>query len=991
MSAESANLLLALESHGAVPDQLVDLTAERPRTLRYRDLVRASARPVVALESQGQPRAYVFDARGTEEIDLGYWIRRIAFRGDADFVGVLRPGRLDVHAIMLGKDARLGAPIPLPQGRFRIPALLHTPPPGEARGVHAALRDLLRGSIAKAVQIGKGAGVDAHDAISLVGRALFWRFLIDRDLLSGLDPAALCGDDHVGSFAECLVTRARAVRTFEWLDRTFNGGLLMFRTPRRANAIPEGVYKDVVGNVAHAATAYGQLQLDLPRDWRDVNFAHVPVGLLSEVYEAFVHDEDAERAEQESVYYTPRHIAELMVAEALNSVVGDRLPRVLDPAAGAGVFLVAVFRALVVREWERTGLPPSRPTVRRILHKNLTGFDINDSALRLAELALYLTAIELDPEPTPKPLSLLRFAKPLRDTALHLLRPHDVTRGSLEPVAEAFRQKFDLVIGNPPWTGKKARAADKNRWAADTRALVETRLGSERARVFTFPDTYPDTPFIYRSMEWAKPSGQIALVTHARWLFPGKTRDQGRRDLLESVRVTGILNGASLRRPSVWPSIEAPFCVLFAVNTAPEPESAFQFVTPRFVPDASSLANRIRIDWTDAQVVQVARAVSVPWLLKARFRGTTFDEPIVERLVADFPTVATYLLDLGCRLRNGYILPRPEQARRHNLRGLPNLTSDAERQGSGDEGPPQGFRIRTQLLRPLEIPRLHTPLKREDCAAPLLLIKKSPPEDPALPRVAISERDLAFSQSWHGASFAGVDNGAARARWLQLLLQSNVFLHFALLTDGWFGVERDHYSLETLKAFPIVPFERLTAGQDRIARKLSDELWGDGWSKGLEGRIDDLAFDAYGLDDVERACVQDTLATSLPYARTRHRALAHASSKDTSQFVDILEKELTHVLEASDRRTHVRLRSDVTEGPWSVLQVDRFATQEGQSSTPPIPWKSIFEEAESAGATLITVRIDTITTLVAILRNYRYWTPTRARILALTLLSGEDP
>jgi N-6 DNA Methylase len=194
--------------------------------------------------------------------------------------------------------------------------------------------------------------------------------------------------------------------------------LLQFKTSGRAAAIPSEVYEQVVGNIAHSATAEGQLQLALPMEWKEVNFAHVPVGLLSEVYEAFAHDEDADAAKRDSIFYTPRHIAEFMVEEALGSLEGIEHPTVLDPAAGAGVFLVAVFRALVARAWTRTGRRPTRRAVRRILEEQLTGFDINDSALRLAELALYLTAIELDPEDRPRPLSLLKFEKPLRDKAL---------------------------------------------------------------------------------------------------------------------------------------------------------------------------------------------------------------------------------------------------------------------------------------------------------------------------------------------------------------------------------------------------------------------------------------------------------------------------------------------------------------------------------------------------------------------------------------------
>jgi len=168
---------------------------------------------------------------------------------------------------------------------------------------------------------------------------------------------------------------------------------------------------------------------------------------------------------------------------------------------------------------------------------------------------------------------------------------------------------------------------------------------------------------------------------------------------------------------------------------------------------------------------------------------------------------------------------------------------------------------------------VHREPTRAECTAPLLLVKKSPPANPFLSRTSISEQDVTFSQSWFAASFAVVDDGLAQARWLQLLLQSGTFLYFALLTDGWFGVERDHYILETLKAFPVVPYEQLTDRQRKTALKLSEALWTKGWSKKLQRQIDALVLDLYEFDDVERDSIGDTLATALPYAEQRRNAV----------------------------------------------------------------------------------------------------------------------
>ena len=148
-------------------------------------------------------------------------------------------------------------------------------------------------------------------------------------------------------------------------------------------------------------------------------FHRFPVGVLSQAYECYLskHDKDSQR--REGGYYTPRHIAELMVGAAFRTIASDAdacLARVLDPAAGAGVFLLTAFRHLVAERWRRDGHRPETSTLRSILYEQITGFDINESALRFAALGLYLISIELDPH--PEPLQKLAFTN-FRGTVLH--------------------------------------------------------------------------------------------------------------------------------------------------------------------------------------------------------------------------------------------------------------------------------------------------------------------------------------------------------------------------------------------------------------------------------------------------------------------------------------------------------------------------------------------------------------------------------------------
>jgi hypothetical protein len=828
------------------------------------------------------------------------------------------------------------------------------------------LTRLLDGSAQQAT----ARGLSEADALSLVGRGLFWRFLYDRNLLAGLKPSGVC--PGAGSWEECLDNKVRALRTFQWLDQTFNGGLLPFEDMKPKD-FPAEVFTSVLGNIAHGATETGQLRL--ATDWREVNFAYVPVGLLSEVYEAFAHHIDPEQASHRSIHYTPAHLVNFIVAQALEELPKGGRPRVLDPAAGAGVFLVTALRKLVEREWREKGERPKRRRIREILNGQLVGFDNDVRALRLAELALYLTALELDPK--PRPLNELKFDA-LRGTVLIDKSSHP--QGSLGPVDARFRNQFDLVVGNPPWTAVKGEGLSaKKDWIADSTRVLEERLGTTRAVKFDLPDTNTDIPFIWRAMEWAKRRGRIVLVTHARWLFGLSERATcARKDLLKAMRVTGILNGTTLRLTSVWPEVDAPWCVVFATNESPASldRAAFQFVSPALEASVDSAQGRVRIDWLDAQTVPVSEVLEQPWTLKARFRGNALARRVLDSMMTRGERLDNYLSRLGTALRNGYQVGRKagRQISSQHMRGWPDVKEADDLGFVIESGALPRFDRRT-LLFPRD-PAIYEP--------PLLLFRKAIPADLREVRAHLSYARVAYHESFHGASFATVENSAEVAGYLQIVLQSAVFPFFAILTDPQYGVFVDAIYLESARRMPIVPFDRLSEPLRRSVRDLSGQL-ATGTVQNLASQIDALVFDAFEFTDVEREAVSDTLATALPSTESKRKSVSAPTSSERSRFTETLQISLESVLTASGIRATVSERDDLHWSPWRILEITM--SRNGRADINSLPKKSFLEEADVNGASLVSIRANETTWIVGVLERYRLWTKTRARLLASNLIT----
>jgi len=252
--------------------------------------------------------------------------------------------------------------------------------------------------------------------------------------------------------------------------------------------------------------------------------------VLSQVYESFSHRADPRTARDTSVYYTPRAIAGLMVEEAFAATKDKAGAKVLDSSCGAGIFLVLAFRRLVRERWLQDNERPKTAVIQNILYKQVRGFDISESALRLAALALYITAIELTA--SPRPPQALKFPRNLRGEVLC----------RFGGAASQGKQAFLIVIGNPPWTrlrddkdeggnaadtkaSKSATDALNKAFTAIGRRVLTARGLDDLAKRFQNPDKNPDLPFLWRATEWAKDGGVIALAMPAR-LF-GRTAGTG--------------------------------------------------------------------------------------------------------------------------------------------------------------------------------------------------------------------------------------------------------------------------------------------------------------------------------------------------------------------------------------------------------------------------------------------------------------------------------
>jgi type I restriction-modification system DNA methylase subunit len=968
--------------HGGGDNMLPDGVAEsRERPLLY--FVRNDR-----LSAESKRRQY----------ELSSLRRVLGSRGERAYLAVIEPGLVRVAPVSLDSRAenweqfQPGNPEALSLfARMALGEYEGKRAPKDADFVFKAMFDLLT-AVANNI-VAASPKMERDDVLSLIGRALFLRFLGDRGVVTAEHLAQIA--PGVKKFDDCFADGTKAARTCKWLDTTFNGDFLPLSENgsldwfRRVAPAGSDVFKDLRAILRNEEAAGGGYQQKLKLDWSTFDFAHVPVGLLSQVYEGFVWKWEPQEAGETSVHYTPRGIAEYLVEDAFDGMRKAGRARVLDPACGAGVFLVLAFRRLYRERWKTSGQRPQRAVIRDILNKQLRGFDISESAVRLAALSLYLTAIELDPKPTPP--HALRF-KNLRDKVLFNCRDHDdpkqgpVAGGLDAQMLEKHRGRYQMVLCNPPWTSLKESEEElAASYQAIGRDVLAGRNLTHLAKHYENPDSVPDLPFIWRAMQWCETGGRMAFVLPARLLFKqGDIGQRAREAIFQSVAVTGMLNCSNLSDSNVWPGMQQPFLLFFARNRIPKPDHTVRWITVH--PDkALNDRGEIRVDSKSVEEVSVSQSFAEPWLWKALAFGTTLDIEVVRKLKQSGGVpLQQYWEDLGLSFRNGYQI-KPQQKTQDDASHL---------HGLADVNDTKKFRfiVRAEELDHFERPTAFRPREREQYRAPLVLVKEAPGALRTAGMAWLALEDVVFNQSFHGASAAGHKDGESLVRYVHLLVHADIWMHYALLTSPKLGAERRVIYKEDLEGFPIIPWAELSSHQRALVRNLSDRLVAEDTEVFPE--IDAFFADLYRLKPRDMEVIRDTLSVELPFKSVRAKASAPPSTKQRREFCARMEGVLRPFFKRLCQGVAVRpadLFAGKHDSPFSVVTVTN-EPELGLEFDTELAAQAL-KLASSTGASMAFIEPDAPRTLlVGILNHARYWTNSRARLCATRMLwEAMDP
>ena len=734
-------------------------------------------------------------------------------------------------------------------------------------------------------------GLDHSGAQGLIGRSIFTQYLIDRQIVT--EQFLEKEYDHP-SFPSILRDPPATAQLFSWLREVFNGDMF----PEEGDVMPDAEHLSRVADFLEAMDPETGQMTFFP-----YQFDVIPVELISSIYEQFAHaDPSASNTRSEKdVFYTRLSLVSLVLDEITEGLTGDE--SVLDLTCGSGVFLVEALRRLVDLRSKRE--ERSRELIRSTLHQQVYGVDISEAAVRVAAFSLYLAALELDPNPDSP--HTLKF-EPLIGKTLFVgdaWDDHVVANGQSALTARDASRKFDVIVGNPPWSyrGRSARSERRAR-------------GSGRAAL---PPRGESLDFVFRAMDFATEDTRFGLILSAVQFFGlSRTGASASRQIIEELSSVTLVN---LSNQSDWlfPRSNMPAVVLFARHRPSRPDA----ITAVQVPwsPAGAKSHTFEIARSDIITLPLADWQRKPEFLKAAIVGFRRDLSLLDRLTDTHPKLGDQLAKLGTEFNVGLTFGDKSRDARF-LQGRPFLKA-------ADLRP---FVVPTDLGL-FDADKAERPRNLNIYRAPLMIIKEFLRRNPR-PVVAVADQDTVYTDAFFGVSLPYSERDTLHL--LAATLSSSLASWFFLMTSSTFGLWMQRIKLRDIERMPFPSLKKaLKSDTGRYLVQFAREMQEGSPSTSDWQRLDEAVFDLYDLDEADRSVARDGLFRASWQWKAGRLASVEAATID--QISNYAREFLTAVgawLSAANER---RIRAEVFELPErALLRVVRFVL-EGRYEHPELP------------------------------------------------------
>jgi len=267
--------------------------------------------------------------------------------------------------------------------------------------------------------------------------------------------------------------------------------------------------------------------------WSRYSFKDLPIELISNIYELFLKSEDKAKG---GVVYTPPILVNFMIDEIMPLDKPQKDFKLIDPSCGSGIFLVGAYKRLIQwwmieNNWEK----PSTTVARNIIKNSIYGVDKEEGAVQLSVFSLALVLCDTF---LPNVIwKQLKFDN-LEDLG------NIITEDFFEYIQnEDKHNKFDLVIGNPPFVSGTNTKSFKE---------LEKKESKSRPKIDKKPLVLPDKQlalfFLEQSFKLLKPNAYLCMIQPASPFLYNHKPQIFRSYLFEKYQTHQIIDFSGLKK-----------------------------------------------------------------------------------------------------------------------------------------------------------------------------------------------------------------------------------------------------------------------------------------------------------------------------------------------------------------------------------------------------------------------------------------------------------
>lgn len=465
----------------------------------------------------------------------------------------------------------------------------------------SATRDLIRGLKEVFRSFLAESGLNRHVALKLLVQSLLIKYLEERDAKSA--SGYFAGTYFKNNF-QCsdfcdTIRKGKLLDLLDRLAEDFNGKIFEWNKEEEVEArkaiLQCGVQK--LANYLDGDNIDNQYVI-----WRLYSFSHLPVEVISSVYEELL-------TNSKDIVYTPEMIVSTLVDECMPIKNPQKDFKIIDVSCGSGIFLVKTYKRIVhwwrYEQWKKTGklTKPPMSVLKELLLKSIHGVDIEQDAIRLSIFSLALAIldeVDLDP-PT---WEMLKFPD---------LSKNIITRDFFEFIMSKPNADFDLVIGNPPFNLPSVNDKEPSR----IRHFKELKARIGYKSEINIPDENPALHFLVQSLKLLKENAMLCLIQPSGPILYQKDFNF-KQDLFSQYNLLQIIDFTKLA-DKLWGARNVSTAAVFIQKTKPDDSEVLHLVANRTFSNSNRLF--LEFDHYDFHLISKNAVINNPYVWKANLIG----------------------------------------------------------------------------------------------------------------------------------------------------------------------------------------------------------------------------------------------------------------------------------------------------------------------------------------------------------------------------------